>query len=535
VHQQDSATAIALTGAIDQAAQSLSSPNPELYQEIQRYVGFHLFKNRAQKTCTPAKPPDFHQLLGLLNTYPALLRPLGLAFDFAAASLSGTPPAGQVLASTPNLSVTGIQFVPLETVCTSAAEFIAASRPQPPSTADAPRPSDTLHSGRFLRLQLKVGDAPLFSLVTEDTDGSSHKLTQQKAAADRSSEYKPSTPPPDNGLDLPDPTQQVPSARTTGVALYSMDRANMLASAIQNTPDKDATTHAPLYIEDLTLGYRVDIQNVTQSPPGPWMSLHERETSYEIDGRVFKPSGSALVADEGFMTLLATQTQINSNSPANATVSGADTQLQVHQSLMGWTGWSLSVPLPKSKGDDPEKKTTPQPSCSDHDTKIPVRPTIKLKPDAQLPRLQFDQKYGARLRHVDLAGNSVPVNTAPASGAALAMQEDFSRHEPVRAPQILVEKPIDRIQHPGEHADRMVLRDHSEASTRMLVPAREPLRMAILHGFADMSSLPPSAFPDLQLTDKGSFPSVAEASKEGFIKKELDDNSENQDAIYVPA
>ncbi|WP_433985283.1 hypothetical protein RBB78_25125 (plasmid) [Tunturiibacter empetritectus] len=63
------------------AADFLETPDLDTHQQ---YVEFLLFHRRHRKRADPPKPlptPDFHELQGLLHSYPAMLRPLGLAFD----------------------------------------------------------------------------------------------------------------------------------------------------------------------------------------------------------------------------------------------------------------------------------------------------------------------------------------------------------------------------------------------------------------------------------------------------------------------
>ena len=84
----------------------------------------------------PIDPPDFHQLLGLVQHYPAILRPLGLVFDFIVKP-PATPPTYCSVGLVPNDPQTiklakYITVQPLLTRCTmSAPEFFATPRPAP--------------------------------------------------------------------------------------------------------------------------------------------------------------------------------------------------------------------------------------------------------------------------------------------------------------------------------------------------------------------------------------------------------------------
>jgi len=507
-----------LTDKIDARAATLASYDKTLYPQVQKYVEFHLFKNRKHEMCMPPPPPDFHQLLGLLHQYPAMLRSLGLAYDFAAVTLDHalTSIAGPVLASVIAPKIAGIRFVPLQTVCTTASDFIAASR-------------NARHTGRFLNLMRDAPAAPKFSLVTEDNDGSSNKLAQHAAAVARSSEYQSAASVGNSSLGPGDPAQSVPSARTAGIALYCVDRAELLAEAIQNTPDPNQSPMPPLYIEDITLGYRADVKVASNAT---WMSLHERASKYEISGlnKPWEPGGTELAADEGYITLAGTHSPVDSTA---ADSSDAD-QIQVHQSLIVWTGWSLSVPRLGSEDPKNTMNGAPAKTCASG-PKTNIKATYKLKAGRKLPRLQFDETYALRLRHVDLCGNSVPVTAPDAVGGVLTQDAPFSRHEPIRAPQILLENEIERDNQPSEHVDRMVIRDNGAWTTRVLVPPREPLRMAELHDIADTSKVPQSAFTDRYLLNNGAFPSVVDAHRYGWIDSDVSNTAENQDALFLKA
>ncbi len=496
-HRDDPPGMDALVIDINQAAARLRDYAAPLYDELLTYVSFHLTRTRPKPT-VEQPDPDFHQLLGILNQYPALLRPLGLVYDFQielSAALTGDP----LVASVVPPAVAGVTPEPLSTACTK--DFFAASN------------ASKLHVGRFLNLKLKSGTEAVYEIVTEDADGSAHKLAHQATSQARSAEYQASAPPRDNGLGLP-AESHIPSARTAGIVLYQINRAPALGNQIAATPPIAAPPPI-FYLEDLTLGYRVDVKG--ESWPS-WMSLHERESSYDVGGKTWKPSGTSLAPDEGFLTMAVEIAQ-----PA-AAQANQDLRLFVHQSLATWLGWSLSVPrkevaIDKSKA---EKVV------------IAVHPTYRLRSMQSLPKLRYDTLYILRLRHVDLAGNSLAVGATSEEGADLRMATPFSRHEPVRAPQILLEEVIDRKGNPGEQADRMVVRDHGSRTQRMLVPPRETRQVLEFHGSIESESLPDSAFRELQLMENGTFPSVCQAAKNDWLRapSDLDKHSaEYQDAI----
>jgi hypothetical protein len=533
-------------------------------EKAQRYIEFHLFYRRSSSgnSCPPdPDPPDFHQLLSLVNQFPALLRPLGLAFDLefiAPSETAGIPIAGTFVLSASCRTIPGVSVQPLSTSCTIGPEkddFYANPKP-------LAGPSDvSLLWKRYLALNVTDPDSrsnKLFNLIGEDTDGSSQKLSQQVTAASRAVEYSSKAPtsanlrttisadPPAENAQVTTPTTTaqpltaVPAARTVGLSLHQRNRTKNLQDALKRNPppEKGKAPSPPslLFAEDLILGYRVDVQYKSK-----WYALCARNSCYEIGDPVtpaFKcwEPGSEMesLADEGFVSFAATQ------STTGTPDGGQQIQRQVHQSIFTWTGWSLAVPPPNfPRFNGPTKDC----ACPPGKQFVAIRPKYTLS--SKLPPLRFNEGYAFRCRVVDLAGNSASADYSKDDAPVIKPREIFSRHEPIRSPQILLVKPIDRVRRPGEQVDRMVVRDGHSHENRMLVSPRESLRMAELHGILQDSALPPSAFPTQQLMADGSFPSVLYARKQGWIpddtatkavkkddetkKKEADDG----DAIFM--
>lgn len=500
---------------------AVQDPDPNAFTQIEHYVSFHLFKSRSHDMCQPQPNPDFHQTLGLLQKYPALMRKLGLVLDFDNVSL---PPGfnnlgAQTVSITPS-KIGGFAFAPMVTRYASLSPFTMASR-------------NAAHIDRCLALDNS------FQLVTEDADGSAQKLTQQKSAAARQSEYQ-TTPPPPSGIDAPDPSTAPPSARTAGLALYHDDRAKTLADLIRSAPDPNDLT-APLYLEDVNLGYRVDVK---VSGDSTWSSLHKRDSKYLIDGIAipYTPQAGTMedLSDEGYIGLAATHSDIPDTS--------GDTQVKLHESVLVWTGWSLSVPRIGASRVQDTFNGKPSSTCPEpNKPNLHVTPTYSVKRGTHLPKLRFGNTYSMRLRHVDLAGNSILEADQVDDKAVITQDRPFSRHEPIRAPQILLEHPLDHEKMPGEHADRLVLRDMSAQTTRMLVPPRESVRMAELYDLLKSSTLPESAFcnsafqksePQYGLLPNGAFPRVIDVKDKLIVpykdKRKEPPPVEGNDALMVP-
>jgi hypothetical protein len=358
-NQQETSVLGQLVVAIESQA-----PGPDL-ATVQNYVEFlifhrRIFHRRKPDPPTPLPPPpDFHQLLGLVNHYPAMLRPLGLAFDLTV-PLKGNSFDGyyDVKVQAKGNLVGGITPTSNTTVCrvgVSAVEFFSAP-------SDDPAAAPSFISGRYLNLT-----PDFFNLADEDADGTSLKVTDQVNNSARAIEYTSSAPtslnpPPDlptggdSSVRTPassaNPTQDLPSDRTIGISLFQDRRLQQLEGVIKKTSgavSRGTPTPPPvpvrLHASDLMLGVRVDVKYNNR-----WYSLCRRSSIYEVKyvgtNNMYKkwsPSpGHEQDADEGFVTFAATQSDTTNGGAAPPN----QTQTQVHQSVFTWTGWSLAVPKP---------------------------------------------------------------------------------------------------------------------------------------------------------------------------------------------
>ncbi len=156
-------------------------------------------------------------------------------------------------------------------------------------------------------------------------------------------------------------------------------------------------------------------------------------------------------------------------------------------------------------------------------------------PTHLLPPLRFNTGYKIRCRIVDLAGNGPLPDLDPTNALydafTAAPFTQFSRHEPIRAPQFLLRKPIERKTEPGTHIDHMVVRDMNGRPMRMLVPPRESLRLAELSNLTT-AEVPQSAFANARLEKDGAFPSVASAKDQHWIGGKADNPNDN-DGIFI--
>lgn len=402
---------------------------------------------------------DFHRAVSLLGEHPALLRELGLIFDLevlAPAQPSGAVALRQVTADPP---WTGDPPQPLFAVTRYAPGFIAA-----------PRGSE--QSARMLDLT-----QPGYGVVDLEVDGAGHKLVNLADTIARSLWGEVST------LDTPQ-AFSLPSLRTAGLTLVRGDRALAIAAHAAQIKDVNVVLGSepdtePLFAEDLTRGYRVDIRDESL-PPGIWHSLFKRTGRYRLPdaGLAWPPDepGVAELEDEAWASLGVTSAADDA-SPAP--------DLHLREELVRWDGWSLAGRRPGGHvgTDDGAARFPSDGPDSDHGRHpdFDFWPSLRV-PNGSLPRLRFGRTYRMRARAVDIAGNSLPLAGAPESTATPA--REYRRYEPVPAPALVLrELPL-----PGESLGRLVIRSSNANAGLDAVPTQDT---------TDRHVAPPLASKDL--------------------------------------
>ncbi len=461
---------------------------------------------------SPPTPPaplvfDFHRYLTFLAGHPTLLRRLGLVIDLEVPTgslpVTASPQLVQVLpAFTTPLEGDSVSPYTAYILQGEGESFFSAA--PAPGTPDGP---EILHG--LLNLTLPGQ----YELIQVDVQGGALKLINALAAP----AAQPSPPPAGSGAD--EPAGSLPALRTSGVSIardgLALQYAGRAATAMENDSalqDAAAGHGQPpvLFAEDLTFGYRFDVFDVAAQR---WHSLHQRTGTYTFPqhpgGQVTIPAG-----DEGAVQLASTQ------PPGDGSLApDPAAEHYLHESLLHWQGWSLSVPRPgKTIADDgPAIVTSTAPAG------VPQVEVSYQVPPGSLPRLRFGGKYRFRARTVDLAGNGPdPDETTalldqvfPALGLkvpVLPAAGDFTycRFEPVAAPVLV---PRARLAD-GETADRLVIRSRTGVGTaqeaadltaassaarpgsavqyqptceRHLVPPKISQHMAETHGMLDAS------------------------------------------------
>lgn len=448
---------------------------------------------------------DFHRALSSLNSYPPLLRALGLVFDLElpAGFVADTAPGSYKTLSVKSVSLswqTATDSPPLETAYVNlpvGANHLFLTAPL------------ILHdpSASAVAAGLIALDPTRFGLAQVDVDGAMHKAINLADALNN--------PDPDFNLDgdaapepapnpeVYDPDATLPALRSGGYTLFADQKGvQFLESIFQSKAFNDAVESGgaqsrPFFAEDLLRGYRVDIWD---SHSNDWHSLHRRVGTYQIGDEGFKPG-----EEEGFVQTAAMQ-------PAPGAAEGPDAaDLYLHEAIARWAGWSLSVPTPGkhlSRYGDPDKAVPPDEDptgeYAEDEPLTPFEMTVDYSiVDGSLPRLVFGRRYRLRARTVDLAGNSLAHNAPLATLLSLTMALPrgldglpYLRFEPVNAPLVVIRDPA-AVTGPGSAVNRLVIRTYNDslaadenpadttAGDRHLLPPRTSVEMGERLGMFD--------------------------------------------------
>lgn len=437
---------------------------------------------------------DFHQALSALGSYPALLRALGLVFDFR------VPRAD--LGTTGNsalfLSITGFSL-DLRTPATlnpvrTAYFLLPVANGQNWLFGAAPRSG----LGRGL-LGIAVLDAQRFGLAQVDVDGGLHKnIVLAESLHPRTGGLPPAFAA---HPEVYDASATLPALRSGGFTLYADARAAAWIDSLQqgkalNTAFEQGNP-VDLHSEDLVRGLRLDVWDDHSER---WHSLHARSAKYRIGELDFDPVSEGFDADleEGWMESAATR-------PAPGT-DASEAHFYLHEALARWSGWSLSAPRP-----DLSLPVAPQerdPVALEDKPQAPFDMEVHHRVLAgSLPSLRFGRRYRVRARLVNLAGLSPPLNDplvdllSAVFGLPNAAQDGFAyrRFEPVPAPQVVVDDAA-AILGLGSTLLRLVIRTDNisaaedqraadtSAASRHLLPPRTSVELGERLGMFDDAS-----------------------------------------------
>jgi hypothetical protein len=463
----------------------------------------------------PFQPPvpifDFHQTVSAFGAYPAVLRPLGLAFDLVVPLPTGPLPNPVNVTVTPSFTSAFTGALGRNTVnvgmTTRAFLTKAEFRTVPAGPKD------------YYNGMLDLADTSRFSVNDVDTDGAAEQLWNASLALQNTENFANLKDP--NG----DPTGQfvpgqtmgmtVPALRTIGPAVVWSgwggmgSGLNALAVRQQNITTQvgswvswvlggkvgPAPSLPVLLTEDVTKGHRFDVFTVSEAIPR-WWSLHRRLGSYLFgtDKAVALPAPSPLGTtgeDEGVSVPGAT-------SAANTEIEPTPDDLWVHEGVVSWNGWSLEAPR-AGQQIDPDDTVGDPTMNTPSDLTDPVtgfgNPQFAANftvPNGTLPKLRFGHRYRFRGRAVDLAGNSLAPSSLDASTATAPFTH--FRYEPVASPVVAETNPLG----PGEATLLMAILDYQTPAPgtntinpngRWLFPPKASEMLAETHGMLDGFSL----------------------------------------------
>jgi hypothetical protein len=478
---------------------TLSAP-PNTHDVITRFALYHHMPPAPNRPPLPqteaefvkAKTLDFHRALTAFNSYPSLLRKVGLVFDVEVpvTLCPDSPNAGGYRTLSIRKVTAGFKwsiaprfFLPTTAYYRDKKSYSAA-----PSTPPGALGSKNYTSGDVINGMLALL-ADGFNLSEVEVDGA---LLMALSLADNVA----------NVRDTRFVEDALNALRSGGISLIAGGRALQLLQSIRNNQGFDQalklnTAPRPFNAVDLVRGYRIDIWS---SQTGQWYSLHRRNAVYG-----FGPTGKISLSttdEEGFTQLAPAQPADDpTRKPDQFSIDNhlpqPGTDIFVHERVLRWNGWSLSVQrpaLPINRSPDPALATHPDPTMGQPLTPFKMT-TAFTAVRGSLPKLRFGMQYRMRVRAVDLAGNSVPLSSptapelaAPAGGVLFP----YLRFEPV-APPIVVPR---RAPLPGGSLDWLVIRSYnnnesldSEPTTdfddRHICPPRVSVLMAEEHGMLD--------------------------------------------------
>ncbi|MGG5257540.1 hypothetical protein [Phycicoccus avicenniae] len=327
--------------------------------------------------------PEFHERVGAAGDHPAFLRRLGLLLPVRSdparlrrsewlAAVVRTR-GGDEACRSPRLAVRALR------------DGAFVTRPNP---ADPPVWSDGA---------LTLGDTEVFDVVDVDPDGSAIKAERFLTTIPRLALTELQGMPADAAS---------PALRATGFTLTRRQQAGRGLDQLGRQEGYQAALEVPkppqdlplLHTQDVTRGLRVEVWD---SVSRAWHSLHSRRSTLRV-------AGEEVYADEpgeGFV-------QGTSATETRGVEGGA---VHVHEAMLGWEGWSLSVPRPGKRvtpvledapGGGTHIREEAQVTSTDPTGKEP-HPFVFAHEYAPgtLPRLRYGRDYAFRAWGVDLGGN----------------------------------------------------------------------------------------------------------------------------------
>jgi hypothetical protein len=367
---------------------------------------------------------DFHGFVAFCGDYPNLLRELGLAVDLLVPNDKRIGELGRMrfgIRDDPTGWMDEEQVRPWTNFELTEPLFVPRPRPQDPA-------------GDVVDGMLRLESESHFLLSELDLDGAAMKVVDFAANLARVGAQLSN-----QSRSMTQDASSLPALRTGGFTISRDNRAARVVGQVDHAADhdEDHTSGKPadLFVEDVTRGYRLDVEDGLR--PGRWLSLHRRNGTYTI-GKPGTPKATPLPIDpdEGYV------------KGASASSTPGDDDLYLHETVIGWDGWSLAAKRPGQAIMDDESTERVEP---DNTTNFPLFTEFKATPGT-LPRMRFGRQYRFRVRTADLAGNSVADQAIDPRHASSS--RTLRRFDPVPSPAVIPRRPFSE----GESLLRMVIR-----------------------------------------------------------------------------
>lgn len=389
----------------------------------------------------PTPEPEFHERVAHLGDHPEVLRALGLVIDLTVADVARLRGSTWLRAT---IEVAGVSaagglgggFDLLRPGLTNAAPRVACR-----ATADGALVTIP-DSDEWIDGALALGRTERFTVLDTETDGTALKMEMFLRELPHLWNSERNTEPVDAAT---------PALRASGLTVARRGQARALQDRLTaqkvlatklGAPRRVAgrrprhgevdgeigaiiipVTPPTLHSEDVARGLRVEVWDTAGTA---WRSLHARHTTAFIEGLA-----APLDLGDGFGFI--------QSAPAEQSPNVVDAPINVHESVFGWEGWSLSVgkpgrrvrevPVPQPDGTAKiEELVEDTPATLPANAPNRIRFEHRITPDT-LPPLRFGRRYAFRAWLVDLAGNARPeVLSAPVPqpGGLLALLRDNS-------------------------------------------------------------------------------------------------------------
>lgn len=411
----------------------------------------------------PAPPSnEFHDQLGPLGAHPHLMRLLGLVFDLEVTLPAGAGTFAEVAVRTNWPAKTGLgphDEVPVRVAVDAGFRAVVG---QP-----AYRSLDWL---RLAGGKYAVGQLDLVNATSQMTH-----LADDLATT------------PDDGSPV-----EVPALLESGLSVICGDLGDVLRDRLERQRQvEDAiddwltgvqgAVPPLLRAEDITLGHRLDVDDLDDVNGDGYRSLHDRQApaGYAFPRAaglsVVPPDdegwGSIALSTDGGRDIVPRSTGVRYQQEGAPVVHKTEeldrTRWRVNDHIATWGGWSLSTPRlgASTSGAGEVKEREPNIPAPDASARLVVDYAHIPR---TLPKLRYGRTYRFRARCVDLAGNG-PVLADAAPTDAESPPARFGRLAPLVPPL-----PVRRASRPdpgvGDLPDVLVIRSELHQPDRTTTP-----------------------------------------------------------------